>query len=121
MEALVRRANIAVPGEDELLFERLRAGLSDAPFLSDALQRLREAPLVTQLVLVQFLGQLGRPDCVLPLLEAAHDEALAEVVLGVLAGAGPDGKPRVASAWPTLSERRAAAPVHCSVAPEGAR
>jgi HEAT repeat protein len=104
MEALVRRGKLAVPGEDELLFGRLRAGLADAPFLSDALQRLREAPLVTKLVLVQFLGQLGRPDCVLPLLEAAHDEALAEVVLGVLAGAGPDVEAPVASAWPTLAE-----------------
>jgi len=104
MEALVRRAKVAAPGEDALLFERLRSGLSDLPFLPDALQRLREAPLVTRLVLVQFLGWLGRPDCVLPLLEAAHDEALAEVVLGVLAGAGPELEVPLASAWPTLSD-----------------
>jgi HEAT repeat protein len=104
MEALVRRAQVAAPGEDALFFERLREGLSDLPFLPDALQRLREAPLVTRLVLVQFLGWLGRPDCVLPLLEAAHDEALTEVVLGVLAGAGPELEAQLASAWPTLSD-----------------
>jgi len=104
MEALVKRAKVAAPGEDALLFGRLQASLADLPFLPDALQRLSEAPLVTRLVLVQFLGWLGRPDCVLPLLEAAHDEALTEVVLGVLAGAGPEVEAQLALAWPTLSE-----------------
>ena len=104
MEALVRRAAAAPPGEDALLFQRLRAGLSDAPFLPDALQRLFEAPLVTKLVLVQFLGSLGRPDCVLPLLEAAQDEALAEVVFGVLAGGGSTVETQLSIAWPTLSD-----------------
>jgi HEAT repeat protein len=104
MEALVRRASLAPPGEERMLGERLRAGAVDAPFLPDALRRLAEAPLTTRLVLVQFLGWLGRPDCVVPLLEAARDEALSEVVLGALSGAGPEAEASVAAAWGTLSD-----------------
>ena len=104
MEALVKRASLASPGEEELLGARLRAGVADAPFLPDALRRLTDAPLTTRLVLVQFLGWLRRPECVIPLLEAARDEALAEVVLGALTGAGPEMEERIEGAWPTLSD-----------------
>jgi len=104
MEALVKRASLAPPGEEALHVERLRAATADAPFLADALERLREAPLTTRLVLVQFLGWLARPDCVEPLLDAAEDEALREVVLGVLASAGPEVEAQVARLWPRLSD-----------------
>lgn len=104
MEALVRRASLVPPGEETLYVERLRAATADAPFLPDALARLSAAPLTTRLVLVQFLGWLARPDCVQPLLEAAQDEALSEVVLGVLAGAGPEVEAQVAQLWPLLSD-----------------
>ena len=104
MEALVKRASMAAPGEEQQLGERLRAAVGDAPFLPDALRRLADAPLTTRLVLVQFLGWLGRPDCVVPLLEAARDEALAEVVLGALAGVGPEAESSVAAAWGTFSD-----------------
>jgi HEAT repeat protein len=104
MEALVKRASLAPPGEDQLLGERLRAAVAEVPFLSDALRRLSEAPLTTRLVLVQFLGWLGRPDCVIPLLEAGRDEALSEVVLGALSGAGPEAEASVNEAWGTLSD-----------------
>jgi HEAT repeat protein len=106
MEALVRRLGRAAPGEERRLAERLRAGAAaaEAAFLPDALARLAEAPLTTRLVLVQFLGWLARPDCVVPLLEAARDEALAEVVLDVLAGAGADVETSLEAAWSKLSE-----------------
>jgi HEAT repeat protein len=104
MEALVKRASLASPGEEELLGERLRAAAVDAPFLPDALQRLADAPLTTRLVLVQFLGWLRRPDCVIPLLESARDEALCEVVLGALAGAGAEVEASIQGAWGALSD-----------------
>jgi HEAT repeat protein len=104
MEALVRQLGMAAPGEEQRLGARLRAATADAPFLSDALARLAEAPLTTRLVLVQFLGWLGRPDCVVPLLEAAGDEALSEVVIAALAGAGAAAEASIQSEWAKLSE-----------------
>jgi HEAT repeat protein len=104
MEALVRRLGRAAPGQQRRRVERLRAAAADASFLPDALARLAEAPLTTRLVLVQFLGWLARPDCVVPLLEAARDEALAEVVLDVLAGAGAEVETSLEAAWSKLSE-----------------
>jgi HEAT repeat protein len=104
MEALVRRASLGAPGEESGLAERLRAANADASFLPDALARLESAPLTTRLVLVQFLGWLGRPDCVVPLLEAARDEALTEVVLGALGAMGLAAEQSIAAAWPALAE-----------------
>jgi HEAT repeat protein len=103
MEALVRRLVRAAPGAAQKLVARLRAFATDG-FLPDALARIADAPLTTRIVLVQFLGWLGRPDCVVPLLEAAQDEALAEVVLGALANAGPAVEASLESAWPKLTE-----------------
>ena len=104
MEALVRRASLLAPGEEDAFVERLRAATADAPFLPDALERLGEAPLTTRLVLVQFLGWLGRPDCVVPLLEAAQDEALGEVVFAALAGAGDAAEAGIEAAWKHFSD-----------------
>lgn len=105
MEALVRQLAAAAPGEEQALGARLRASTADASaFLPDALARLADAPLTTRLVLVQFLGWLGRPDCVVPLLEAANDEALSEVVIATLAGAGPAAETSIQSEWAKLSE-----------------
>jgi HEAT repeat protein len=104
MEALVRRLAGAAPGDEPRLAERLRAAAEGATFLPDALARLSDAPLTTRMVIVQFLGWLGRPDCVVPLLEAAHDEALVEVVLGALARAGAALEASLEEAWPKLSE-----------------
>lgn len=103
MEALVRIAAQAAPGEERAFAERLRAATADAPFLPDALERLAHAPLTARLVLVQFLGWLGRADCVVPLLEAARDEALGEVVLAALAGAGDAAEASIEAAWKRLS------------------
>jgi HEAT repeat protein len=104
MEALVRRLAKAAPAEERRLAERLRAAAADASFLPDALARLVEAPLTARLVLVQFLGWLARPDCIVPLLEAAQDEALAEVVLGVLTNAGEAVEASLEAGWSKLSE-----------------
>jgi len=104
MEALVRIASQAAPGEEQHLAHELRERTRDAVFLPDALVRLREAPLTTRLVLIQFLGLLGRPECVVPLLEAGADEALSEVVLGALAGAEAVVESSLESSWSRLDE-----------------
>jgi len=104
MEALVRILGQAPPGEELRLGEKLREAVHDASFLPDALERLREAPLTTRLVLVQFLGLLGRAECVVPLLEAGADEALDEVVMGALSGAGAVTEQAIESAWARLDE-----------------
>ncbi len=104
MEALVRTVARAEPGTAERLAARIRerAGCDDGR-VGDLLERLREAPLSRRLVLVQFLGLLGRPDTVAPLLEAGADEALTEVVLSALQGFGPEVETRVDAVFDQLS------------------
>jgi HEAT repeat protein len=91
MEALVRSAAQLEVTQAEHLASRVRERLRDNDqVVGDALDRLGQAPLGRRLVVVQFLGLLARPDTVAPLLEAAVDEALAEVVLSCLSSFGPD-------------------------------
>jgi len=104
MEALVGIASQTAPGAERTLVERLRESTGDASFLADALDRLVSAPLTTRLVLVQFLGLLGRPDCVVPLLEASADEALAELATNALAAEGAVAEAALAGAWAELDE-----------------
>jgi HEAT repeat protein len=104
MEALVGIASQTAPGEERALAERLRESTHDASFLSDALERLRSAPLTTRLVLVQFLGLLGRADCVVPLLEASADEALAELATNALATEGAVAEAALEGAWAQLDD-----------------
>jgi len=107
MEAIVALAGQAAPGEERRLVEHLRERTRDASFLADALERLGSAPLTTRLVLVQFLGLLGRTDCVKPLLEASADEALAELATNALAGDGAVAEAALEDVWPRLgSEAR---------------
>jgi HEAT repeat protein len=104
MEALVGIASQTAPGAERALVERLRESTGDASFLADALARLASAPLTTRLVLVQFLGLLGRSDCVVPLLEASADEALAELATNALAAEGAVAEAALAGAWAELDE-----------------
>ena len=104
MEAIVSVASQAAPGEERRLAEQLRERTRDASFLPDALERLGSAPLTTRFVLVQFLGLLGRVDCVLPLLEASADEALAELATNALAAEGEVAEAALESAWLRLCE-----------------
>src|SRR5262245_52938463 len=102
MEAIVGIACQAAPGDEQRLAERLRESTSEAGFLPDALGRLGTAPLTTRLVLVQFLGLLARADCVIPLLEAGADEALAELVTSTLAAAGKVAEAALQQGWARL-------------------
>jgi HEAT repeat protein len=104
MEAIVAMAGAAAPGEERRLVEQLRESTCDAAFLADALERLASAPLTTRLVLVQFLGLLGRSDCVVPLLEASADEALTELATHALAAEGEVAEAALEAAWPRLTD-----------------
>jgi HEAT repeat protein len=104
MEAIVGVASQAAPGDERRLIEQLRESTRDASFLPDALERLRSAPLTTRLVLVQFLGLLGRPECVVPLLEASADEALAELATNALAAEGSVAEAALEGDWSRLDE-----------------
>jgi HEAT repeat protein len=102
MEAIVEVISQATPREELELLERLRECEDD--FLPDALERLREAPLTTRLVLVQFLGLLARADCVVPLLEASADDALAELAMDALCGNDSLVEGALEAAWQRLDE-----------------
>ncbi|MEN8161448.1 MAG: HEAT repeat domain-containing protein, partial [Myxococcota bacterium] len=102
MEAIVEVVSQAAPGEDRHLLESLRNVAGD--FLPDALDRLCGAPLTTRLVLVQFLGLLARADCVVPLLDASADEALAELALNALSENGDLVEGALEQGWQALDE-----------------
>lgn len=106
MEALLRWVGRLDGADAERLAERVREVAEASPALvSDALHRLRGAEFATRLVLVQFLGLLRRPEAVEPLLEAAHDEALAEVVLASLVALGEGAEQAIERCWRGLDAR----------------
>jgi HEAT repeat protein len=111
IEALLRVAARADgAGADALLARVRRAALATPACVEDAIRRVGEAELGVRLLLVQFLGVVGAPECVVPLLHAAQDEALAEVVLATLSGFGERVEALLDERWPTLDvEARALA------------
>ena len=89
------------------LLERVRGAAEAAPGLVEgAVQRLSEAELGTQLVIVQFLGLVGAPAAVIPVLEAGRDEALAQVAQGTLSAMGDVAVARLDQAWSELDAGR---------------
>src|SRR5690606_28272816 len=90
---------------------RIRAAAADAPrCVEDALRRVGEAELGVRLLLVQFLGVVRTPACIVPLLSAARDEALTEVALATLAGFADAAEARIEEEWQKLDvEARALA------------
>ena len=97
-------------GSVESIGERLREAFGESRSALEAnFERLRDADLPTRLMLVQFLGLVGLPECVLPILEAGRDEALAEVVRASLQGMGGSADQAIDAAWDDLdSDLRAA-------------
>jgi HEAT repeat protein len=103
IEALLRIAARAEPGAAERLLGRVRDAALGAPHaLEDAIRRLAEAELGLRLVLVQFLGVVRSPECVVPLLLAARDEALVEVALPTLVSFGDEAERRLEAVWSGL-------------------
>lgn len=103
IEALLRVASRCDGGAAEQLLGRVRrAALASPACVEEAIRRLGEAELGVRLLLVQFLGVVGAPESVVPLLGAARDEALTEVVLETLAGFGERVELLLEERWQAL-------------------
>jgi HEAT repeat protein len=99
-EALLRWVARSDAAETAQLTSRIGNAVASAPeVLSDALEHLSSAGLQTRLTLVQFLGLLKRPDTVIPILLAGHDEALAEIVISTLESFGTVVEEILDEAW----------------------
>jgi HEAT repeat protein len=70
--------------------------------VTDAIERLNNTDITTQLTLIPFLGVLGSPEGVLPVLRVARDEALAEVALETLSTMGDVAESVIVSEWNAL-------------------
>lgn len=103
MEALLRIAARADGEAADRIYARVRGAAAAAPgCVEDAIRRLADAELGARLLLVQFLGVVRAPESVGPLLGAARDEALAEVVLATLSGFGDEVESLVDGCWAGL-------------------
>ena len=103
VEALLMQVARVGADEADRFGDRLRAAWNEpAGFLEYAEARLVDGPLSTRLALVQFLGLLRLPEAVAPLLSAGCDEAMAEVVLGVLEAFGSETEAQIDLCWSDL-------------------
>lgn len=103
MEALLCVVSRLGPDEAGGFAERIRsASLAAEGLLQSTIERLPQADLSSRLVLVQFLGLVGDGSSVLPILEAAGDEALEEVAFGTLAAMGEVTEDAIAAGWEEL-------------------
>ncbi len=70
--------------------------------VTDAIERLHDTDITTQLTLIPFLGVLGSPEGVLPVLRVARDEALVDVALETLSAMGDVAESVIVSEWNAL-------------------
>jgi HEAT repeat protein len=104
MEALLRVLGERDGADSEALAGRIRETARAAPdTVRDTLERLGEADLATSLVLIQFLGIVATPDCVVPILDAGRDEAVSEVAHRTLAGLGEVTEVALEATWSALA------------------
>src|SRR5690606_13194107 len=93
----------ADPARAQAIHARMRDAARAAPAcVTDAIARLADGELGVRLMLVQFLGVVRAPESVVPLLGAARDEALTEVVLDTLAGFGEPVEALLDQRWTAL-------------------
>lgn len=103
MEALLARLGRGGPDAAEHLTRRIReTAVSTGGFLEVAVERLGDADLAARLMIVQFLGLIGTPECVRPILEAGRDEAIAEVAHATLEALGTVAERALDDAWPAF-------------------
>ncbi len=103
MEALLSRLGRLDGDAPGLLASRIREVVAATDGLVDsAIERSAEADLSTRLMLVQFLGLVGTPACVVPILESSRDEAIAEVAYATLESLGEVTEEALDAAWPDL-------------------
>jgi HEAT repeat protein len=103
IESLVR----LVSREDGTRMQELVVRIREAAFASEGcvrrtLERLPEADLATRLTLVQFLGLVATPECVVAILDAGRDEAITELSLRTLESLGEVTERTLDEAWDEL-------------------
>jgi HEAT repeat protein len=103
MRSLLRLVGGAAEPLASSLVTRIRTTLAPLPeYVEDLTRRLADADLPARLWMVQFLGLLDQERVVLPILESGRDEALREVVLGVLEALDSGVEAVLLEAWPRL-------------------
>jgi HEAT repeat protein len=102
VQALVRSCARTGSASDALAAQVRRGIGPDGAAFAYAIERAQEGALAARLAVVQLLGLLAHPEAVVPLLQAATDEALTEVALTSLAAIGPSAAEPVGAAWPEL-------------------
>jgi HEAT repeat protein len=103
MRSLLRLLSRLDDAEADGLVGQIREAAAAAPqVVESAIERLPDADLSTQLVLIQFLGLLRVEQAAVPILLAGRDEALAQVALATLEDLGEMAQRAVDAAWPWL-------------------
>jgi len=103
MKALLRMYSRKDGIEAGRLSDQIREAAAAAPVVVDsAVERLRDAELPVQLVIVQFLGLIRSAAAVVPILQAGRDEALAQVSLETLEQMSDVAEEAVDLAWSEL-------------------
>jgi HEAT repeat protein len=101
ISALLRLVSRRDAAACEALAEQIRSHSDGLPE-DDARERLASADLPTRLVLIQYLGLLGRAESVVSILSAGCDEALEEVALSALADLGEQAEHGIEASWSEL-------------------
>ncbi|MCP5044274.1 MAG: hypothetical protein GY944_24865 [bacterium] len=103
MDSLLRMLSRRDGAEAAALERQIReAARAHSDATASTIDRLADADLATRLVIVQFLGIVGDPDSVIPILESGRDEAIAEVAIATLARLGETSERAVDRAWEQL-------------------
>jgi HEAT repeat protein len=106
MEALLGRVGRVEIDAVDVLSQRIRdAVVGTEGFVEAAIERLSEADLSSRLMLVQFLGLVGTPECVVPILESGRDEAICEVAQTTLEAMGDVTEAALADVWSDLDTK----------------
>jgi len=86
------------------LRRKVRISIQGAPdVVNDALERLKSADIQTRMTLVPFLGLLGTPEVVIPILWAADDPTMSEIVVQTLIAIGAIAERVIITTWDRLS------------------
>jgi HEAT repeat protein len=103
MRSLLRLLSRVDDAQAGRLVGQLReAAAASSLVFESAIERLPDADLSTQLVIIQFLGLLRAEEAAVPILLAGRDEALAQVALATLEDLGEMAQWAVDAAWPQL-------------------
>jgi HEAT repeat protein len=103
MRSLLRLLSRVDDARADRLVGQIREVAAASPsVVESAIDRLPDADLSTQLVIIQLLGLLRAEEAAVPILLAGRDEALAQVSRATLEDMGEVAQRAVDAAWPRL-------------------